>query len=82
MYFLRAYKNQNIQHILSLVNFDGKTLCNEIKHSGENLQVLVEFEDMEDLIEFYPDEIKRKLICRRDTIALNSEIIESDLLCK
>lgn len=77
MYFLRTYKNQNFQHIFSLANFDGKSLCNEIKHSNENLQVSVEFEDMEELIEFYPEEIKRKPICSRCAIALNSEVIKS-----
>lgn len=79
MYFLRSYKNQNVQHIFSLEDYDGSCLCNELHHSDNELQVAVEFEDMEELIEFYPGEIKKKPVCSRCAIVLNSEIIESDL---
>ncbi|PJZ58293.1 hypothetical protein CH367_07910 [Leptospira barantonii] len=77
MYFLRSYKNQSVQHIFSLENYDGYSLCKELRHPDNELQVAVEFEDMEELIQFYPKEIEKKPVCARCAIILNSTLIES-----
>ncbi|PJZ28323.1 hypothetical protein [Leptospira kmetyi] len=65
MYFLRTFKNQNEQHVFSLQDIDKKSICNEVENSIEDLQVTVEFEDTEELFEFYSEEIKRKPICKK-----------------
>lgn len=77
MYFLMGSKSNLHQHIFS--DFYDISICKSAKSLDEDLECMVEFEDMQELIEFYPDEIKKKPICNRCAIALNSEVIESDL---
>ncbi|PJZ28321.1 hypothetical protein CH378_18545 [Leptospira kmetyi] len=77
MYFLISSKNYPYQHIFS--DFYDVSICKNVKSLNEDLECMVEFSDMEELIEFYPNEIKKKPVCNLCAIALNSEIIESDL---
>lgn len=77
MYFLISSKSNPYQHIFS--DFYEVSICKSAKSLDEDLECMVEFSDMEELIEFYPNEIKKKPVCTLCAIVLNSEIIESDL---
>ncbi|RHX83369.1 hypothetical protein DLM78_21975 [Leptospira stimsonii] len=75
MYFLRTYKNEHFQHIFSFEKYEGQSICGAISYSVENQQVSVEFEDLEELFEFYAQEIERKPVCKDCWILMNSESV-------
>lgn len=60
MYFLISSKSYPSQHIFS--DFYDVSICKSDRSLDEDLECMVEFTDMEELIEFYPNEIKKKLV--------------------
>lgn len=75
MYFLRTYKKESHQHIFTLENYEETSMCGDIQYSVNDIQVSLEFEDLDELLEFYPSEIKRKPICKQCWTILNSKFV-------
>ncbi|TGK26945.1 hypothetical protein [Leptospira stimsonii] len=61
MYFLISSKGDSFQLIFS--DFYDLSIFKNTKSLDEDLECMVEFSDMEELIEFYPNEIKKNPVC-------------------